>query len=137
MKAPSIPLGKIICERQFTLYTADGEQRLITVRLGAPVVTTIEGFLVPEGANPTGVFRCPIQILGLDQDERLFGAFGEDSFVALQFAIDLIGDQLELGMARLGLTNRYPQREGVPKDSWIWRYNSQTDEAVVENGLAE
>ena len=100
-------------------------------------MTAIEGSLVPAGANPTGVFRCPIQILGLDQDERLFGAFGEDSFVAPQFAIDLIGDQLELGMARLGLTNKYPQREGVPKDSWIWRYNSQTDEAVVENGLAE
>jgi hypothetical protein len=84
-----------------------------------------------------GLFRCPIQILGLDRDERLFGVFGEDSFVALQFAINLIGDQLELGIPRLGLTNEYPQREGAPKDSWIWRYNSRTDEAIVENGLAE
>ena len=77
-------MGKIISERQFTLSTADGEQRLISVRLGAPVVTAIEGSLVPAGANPTGVFRCPIQILGLIQDERHFGAFGEECFVALR-----------------------------------------------------
>jgi len=38
--------------------------------------------------------------------------FGKDCFVALQFFIDLIGDQLGLRIARLGLTNKYPQARG-------------------------
>jgi hypothetical protein len=128
MRADSIPLGKIIGERQFTVYTAEGVQRLITVRLGAPVATTSEGALLPEGAAATGTFRCPVQIMGVDQDEKIYGVFGEEQFVALQYAINLIGEQLNHGIARMSFTNRYPGHR-LP-DSWIWRYNSRPDEPI-------
>jgi hypothetical protein len=57
------------------------------------------------GGTSQGEFRCPVQILGLDKDDAIYAPFGEDPFVALQYAIDLIGDLLKERSERLGLEN--------------------------------
>jgi hypothetical protein len=87
------PVGTVIAERRIQLYERTGEARWITVRLGSPVGVYLEdGSPLRSGDLEEGTFRCPIQILGLDHDEGVYVPFGEDPFVALQFAVDLIGD---------------------------------------------
>jgi hypothetical protein len=121
MDAQPIALGKVICQRSFDLYTPDGQPRSVSVLLGMPVPTTLDGRVLPKGEGPRGIFRCPFQITGLHHDERVEGAFGEDSFIALQYAIDFIGDRLNLYSKKLGLTNTRPRPDGS-RDSWIWTY---------------
>jgi hypothetical protein len=71
---------------------------------------------------PRGDFRCPFQIIGLDRDEKIDAPFGEDPFVALQYAINLAGDRLDAGVERLKLRNSHRNGPSMP-DSWIWRYD--------------
>ncbi len=86
-----------------------------------PVATNLDGRVLHEGEEPSGTFRCPFQITGLNHDERVDGVFGEDAFVALQYAIDFIGDRLDLYSKELGLTNKQRRPDGT-RDSWIWAY---------------
>jgi hypothetical protein len=47
--------------------------------------------------------------------------WGEDAFVALQYAIDVAGDLLDSMMAREKLDVRW--KAGEPqRSSWIWQY---------------
>jgi hypothetical protein len=71
-------------QRTFSLFRRDGTSLPVTVRLGAPFI----GNKPKPPAQPE--YRCAIQILGID-DERVTAPWGEDPFVALQFAIDLVG----------------------------------------------
>lgn len=102
-KSPMIALGDVIAERRFTLLESSGVGRLIWVRLGRPVMTDQSG--VPQEGQHIHTFRCPFQITGLDCDDRVFAPFGEDPFVALQYAIHLVGDVIESGAKRLNLQN--------------------------------
>jgi len=124
VKAQPIALGTVICQRNFELYTPQGEPRPIVVRLGLPVATTTDGRLLGEGEESSGVFRCPVQITGLNIDERVDGIFGEDPFVALQYAIDFIGYRLDAGLKDLKLANKQPSPTNPDsrQDSWIWSY---------------
>jgi hypothetical protein len=122
MMPSRFPLGTIIAERRMALYEHTGEERWITVRLGSPIGVRLEdGSPLRSGDSEEGTFRCPVQILGLDHDEGVYAPFGEDPFVALQYAIDLIGDLLNKGSDRLSLENKY---RALPptRDHWIWRY---------------
>jgi hypothetical protein len=122
MMPSRFPLGTIIAERRMALYEQTGEERWITVRLGSPIGVRLEdGSPLRPGDSEEGTFRCPVQILGLDHDEGVYAPFGEDPFVALQYAIDLIGDLLNKGSDRLSLENKY---RALPptRDHWIWRY---------------
>ena len=121
MNAQPIALGTVICQRSFELFSSDGQSRLVAVRLGMPVATNMDGRVLHEGEEGDGTFRCPLQIEGLNHDERVDGVFGEDPFVALQYAIDFIGDRLNLYSLELGLTNRRQRPDGT-RDSWIWAY---------------
>jgi hypothetical protein len=121
MDAQPIALGMVICQRNFELYTSDGQLRLVAVRLGMPVPTRLDGRVPRQGEEPSGIFRCPFQVTGLNRDERVDGVFGEDPFVALQYAIDFIGDRLKLYSKELGLTNKHQRPDGT-RDSWIWTY---------------
>lgn len=114
-----IPLGTVIAERRFALYEQDGQKRQVIVRLGKPVPATM-----PEKA-----FRCPLQIEGLELDERIFAPFGEDPFVALQYAINLAGDLLDKRAKELALENRHRTSPSDP-NSWIWRYDHYSNNAL-------
>jgi hypothetical protein len=91
MKAQRMALGSVICQRNFDLYTPAGEARSIVVRVGMPVPTTSEGRVLDEGEGLTDTFRCPVQITGLNHDERIDGVFGEDPFVASNMQSALSG----------------------------------------------
>ena len=121
MNAQPIALGVIVCQRSFDLYSPDGQSRSVTVRLGLPVATNLDGRVLKEGEEPFSTFRCPFQITGLDHDERVDGIFGEDPFVALQYALDFIGDRLNLYSKEPGLLNKWRRPDGT-RDSWIWAY---------------
>jgi hypothetical protein len=123
MPPAQFPLGTIVAERRVALHDQTGAQRWISVRLGSPVGVRLEdGTPLHPGDTEEGTFRCPLQIVGLDHDEAVYAPFGEDPFVALQYAIDLICDLLKSGSDRLSLENRHV----VPppaRDHWIWRYS--------------
>jgi len=121
MKAQSIELGTVVCQRSFDLSTPDGQFRSVTVRLGMPVPVTLDERALRDGDEPFRSFRCPFQILGLGHDERIDGAFGEDPFVALQYSIDFIGGRLNAYCEELGVRNDHPRPDGA-RDSWIWLY---------------
>jgi hypothetical protein len=125
MRTEPITLGNIIGTRQFSLYAADGEQRLVTVSVGAPILLKTED-----------VFRCPVQIVGLGCDKRIYGIFGEDAFVALQYAFDFIGQILDDKLKGLGLVNRN-RRDGSTRESWIWQFGTQPDESNFKDGAGE
>jgi hypothetical protein len=122
MNPGSFPLGTVIAERRIKLYAQSGEERWITVRLGLPVQARLDGELPGPQDLLEGTFRCPFQILGLDLDERVYAPFGEDPFVALQYAIDMIGDLLSRECERLGLVNKHASSPST-RDHWIWRYS--------------
>ena len=91
------------------------------MRLGSPVGACLADGSPLDLGILNDAFRCPVQILGLDHDERVYAPFGEDPFVALQYAIDLIGDLLKNGSDRLHLENRNPFSPST-QNNWIWRY---------------
>jgi hypothetical protein len=112
------------------------KKRWITVRPGSPVGVHLEdGSPLRSGDLEEGTFRCSIQILGLDRDEGVYAPFGEDPFVALQFAIDLIGDLFQKGCDRLNLENKYRVAPST-REHWIWRYPSQKGGKGGEKGTA-
>ena len=105
----SIEFGQVIAEREFAPFREDGTSLKIAIRLGKP-------FQEPA----TGEYRCPIQILGTG-DEGIRAPWGEDPFVALQYAIDLVGQLLDDIVRREKLEIRF--RPAYPsRTSWIWRY---------------
>jgi len=102
-----LELGPVVAERQFPLFKQDGTKLPITVRIGKPF-------------EVAGEYRCPVQILGKGNG-RVHAPFGEDPFVALQYAIDLVGQLLDDLMRRENLETRF--RPGEPqRASWIWRF---------------
>lgn len=131
-----ISLGDVIAERRFTLHEATGVSRLVWVRLGKPVAVDQAG--VPQPTSDPHTFRCPFQIVGLECDDKIFAPFGEDPFVALQYAIRLTGDILKRESKRLHLTNPIaairertqpggPHFEDAGGASWIWEFDSRPD----------
>jgi hypothetical protein len=134
-KTSPFPLGDVIAERNFTLYEGSREKRQICVRIGSPVLTSLDG----GSSLPTdelAIFRCPLQITGLDCDERVFAPAGNDAFMAIQNAIHLAGDILDSATERLKLVNplavaRERHKPGGPhfadagRSSWLWHYDSR------------
>lgn len=124
MSNEPFPMETIIAERQLVAFNQNGKH-IIVVRLGAPM-----RFQFPYGREPMqdpnqrGIFRCPLQITGLDLDHRVFPISGADAFEALQYAIDFAGQLLADGYARLNLENRAHFDASTP-DHWIWRYPSE------------
>jgi hypothetical protein len=116
MENGDFPLGTIIAQRQVTLYDQTGVERIITVRLGAPVEVRFP-------SDSLRLFRCPLQIAGLDHDGKVFAPAGGDAFVALQYSIDFIGDLIRDGASRLALQNRH-RSDPSTRDHWIWRFGS-------------
>src|SRR5271154_2734532 len=109
----STELGPVTAERALTLFRKDGAALPISVRLGQPFVG--KPFKAPESPE----FRCAGQIVGIG-DEHVVAPWGEDPFVALQYAIDLIGQMLDDLVRREDLEIRF--RSGEDRTSWIWRY---------------
>ena len=97
-KSKSMKIDHPLAERTFMLFRRDGTSFAVTVRLGAPFV----GNTPP--AHPE--YRCAVQILGIG-DDRVIAPWGEDSFVALQYAIDLIGQMLDDLVRRENLEIRF------------------------------
>ncbi len=102
-------MGQVIAQRDFEIFRPDGTPLIVTVRLGKPFREA-----------STGDYRCPIQILGIG-DESIRAPWGEDPFIALQYAIDVLGQLLDQLMMREKLEVRRhwgdPERPG-----WIWKY---------------
>jgi hypothetical protein len=112
-----IPLGTVVAERHFILLDSEGREREVIVKLGAPVQTE----------TVTGLSRCPAQILGLGVDQNVYAPAGEDAFVALCYALDLIGQVLEAQSKSLKLQNRYKTGE-TRSPAWVWQYMDQPSE---------
>jgi hypothetical protein len=131
MTLKPFPMGMTIAERKISAYDQNGEKRQITVRLGAPVRVAF-----PNGTQPLsdlsqpGIVRCPLQITGLDVDERVYPIAGGDEFEALQYAIDFAGDILLDGSARLGLKNR-SRVDASTRSHWVWQF--PPDQSEVGN----
>jgi hypothetical protein len=109
---PKIPLGRVVAERHFDLRDSKGREREIVVKLGAPVQIK------------TGLFRCPAQILGLGVDQIVYDPAGEDAFIALCHALDLIGQVLEGESKSLNLQNRYKTGE-TRSPAWVRQYTDK------------
>jgi hypothetical protein len=109
---PKIPLGRVVAERHFDLRDSKGREREIVVKLGAPVEIK------------TGLFRCPAQILGLGVDQIVYDPAGEDAFIALCHALDLIGQVLEGESKSLNLQNRYKTGE-TRSPAWVRQYTDK------------
>jgi hypothetical protein len=108
---PKIPLGTVVAERHCVLWDCEGREREIVVKLGAPIQTE----------TVSGLYRCPAQILGLGVDQIVYDPAGEDAFVALCYALDLIGQVLEEASKTLNLQNRYKTSE-IRSPAWVWQY---------------
>lgn len=137
-EASPFPLGDVIAERSFTLYEADGAKRQICVRIGRPVLTALNGSLQVPAEGLT-LFRCPLQITGLDYDERVFAPAGGDPIMALQYAIHLAGGLIDGATERLSLVNalavtRERHHPGgahftdAGLSSWLWHYDCCPDQ---------
>jgi hypothetical protein len=109
-KSKRLKIDQPIAERTFMLFRRDGTSQPVTVRLGARFV----GKAPRPPAQPE--YRCATQILGIG-DERVIAPWGEDPFVALQYAIDLLGDRLDDFVRRENLEIRF--RSGDDKQKWI------------------
>lgn len=110
-KSKRMKIDQPIAERAFMLFRRDGTSLPVTVRLGAPFV----GKASKPPAQPE--YRCAVQILGIG-DERVVAPWGEDPFVALQHAIDFVGEKLDDFVRRENLQIRFRSS----KRKWIWRY---------------
>jgi len=108
---PKIPLGTVVAERHCILWDSEGRQREVIIKLGAPIQ--------PESAS--GLFRCPVQILGLGVDHIVYDPAGEDAFVAPCYALDLVGQVLEEASKSLNLHSRYKTSE-TRSPAWVWQY---------------
>jgi uncharacterized protein DUF6968 len=106
----SVSLGEVIAERIFAVIRPDGAEIEITVKLGKPFKEDS-----PED------YRCPLQIVGVG-NERIYAPWGEDPFVALQYALDYIGVLLDEVLAAEQIRFEQDRRETVDEDRWIWRY---------------
>jgi hypothetical protein len=110
-KSRTVELGPIVAEKSFTLFRRDGSPLQVSVRLGTPFVGR------RSKAAKSAEYRCGAQIIGLG-DETVVAPWGEDPFVALQHAIDYIGEKLDDLVRCEKLEIRFrSQRTG-----WIWRY---------------
>ena len=117
-------MGTIIAERTLAAYDQSGEKHSVVVRLGAPQnYPSIESREPTSDRLPTGIARCPLQIIGLDLDDKIYAAGGNDAFQSMLYAINLAGDLLDAGYARLGFKNR-TRFDGTPSDHWIWRFEA-------------
>jgi hypothetical protein len=126
-------MGTIIAERRLILYSRAGEKRTVIVRLGAPVMVRFpELRQIAHDSSEPGVYlyRCPVQIDGLDHDGKVFPVGGEDPFVALQYAIDLVGDLLNDGSERLQLESR-ARFDSSTRDHWVWRFPPNSREVAI------
>lgn len=124
MQASDFQLGMIVAERRMVLFDPSGHERPITIRLGAPVRVQFPADTktsVATDESGLSTYRCALQIEGLDHDEKVYAPFGGDAFVALQYAIDFIGDLLQDGSKRLGLVNRN-RVDSHTLNHWIWQY---------------
>jgi hypothetical protein len=134
---PSFPLGEIIAKRRFTLYEKSGGARQVIVEIGKPVPASLQGAHLAD-AGEGDHFRCPLSITGLGLDSRVFPPAGEDSLMALQYAIGLAGQVIDEAVQRLNLINplhevrerHHPGRKhfdaaGYP--DWLDRYDSRPD----------
>ena len=88
VKSKRMKIDHPIAERTFKLFRRDGTSFAVTVRLGAPFV----GEKSKQPAQPE--YRCAVQISGIG-DDRVIAPWGEDTFVALQYAIDFVGEKLD------------------------------------------
>jgi hypothetical protein len=103
-----LSLEVVIAERIFSLFRADGTEVQITARLGKPYKE-----------KSLGDYRCPSgPWFGND---RIYAPWGEDPFVALQYAIDYIGQLLDAAAAREQLQDGRNRRSAT-ENRWIWRY---------------
>lgn len=75
-------LGDVIAERRFSLTTRDGQQTVVTVKLGKPV----------EFDDGTGYY-APFQLTGIGSEKIKYAA-GVDAVQALQLAMKMIGANL-------------------------------------------
>jgi hypothetical protein len=107
-----LELDVVVAEREFPLFKRDGTRVPVTVRIGKPFK-----------AEKFGDYLCPLQVLSLGKGP-VRGAWGEDSFVALQHAMDLAGKVLDDLVKRENLETRF--RASGPHNlagvTWIWRY---------------
>ncbi len=115
MQKKPFPMGVIIAERQIFAYEKSGEKRLIVVRLGAPIQ------MGPSEKFPVAAACCPLQVQGLNNDDKVYPVLGGDAFEAIQYAIDFAGDLLSDGYVRLRLENR-SRLDSSTRNHWIWRY---------------
>lgn len=106
----AVPLGEVIAERIFAVVKPDGAEIEITVKLGKPFKE-----------DSLGDYRCPLQIVGVG-NERIYAPWGEDPFVALQYAVDYIGVVLDEALAAEQIRFEKDHRKTVDEDRWIWRY---------------
>lgn len=118
MSPTPFPIGTIIAERRISAYEKSGEKRMIQVRLGASIRADVFTGLP--------LFRCPLQVLGIGLDEKIYPIAGGDAFEAMQYAIDFAGDLLKEGYARLQLENR-TRVDSTTREHWIWRYAPDTE----------
>jgi len=134
---PSFPLGEIIAKRRFTLYEKSGGARQVIVEIGKPVPASLQGAHLAD-AGEGDHFRCPLSITGLGLDSRVFPPAGEDSLMALQYAIGLAGQVIDEAVQRLNLINplhevrerhhpgsKHFDAAGYP--DWLYRYDSRPD----------
>jgi hypothetical protein len=107
--AAPLSLKVPLAQRVFSLFRPDGSEVQVTARLGQPYRD-----------ESLGDWRCALQVLGLG-NERVYAPWGEDPFVALQYAIDYIGQLLDEAVARQQLHDS-SDRVSVTENRWIWRY---------------
>jgi hypothetical protein len=134
---PAFPLGEVVAKRRFTLYEKSGAPRQVIVEIGKPVPVSLQGELLAN-AREDDHFRCPLSITGLGLDSRVFPPSGEDSLMALQHAIVLVGQVIDEAVRRLNLINplheawerhrpgkKHFDASGYP--DWLYRYDSRPD----------
>jgi hypothetical protein len=134
---PAFPLGEIVAKRCFTLYEKSGGVRQVIVEIGKPVPVSLQGAYLVEAVEGDH-FRCPLSITGLGIDGRVFPPSGEDSLMALQYAIGMAGMVIDEAVRRLNLINaleevRERHRPGCKHfdatgyPDWLYRYDSRPD----------
>jgi hypothetical protein len=109
----------------------------VIVEIGRPVPASLQrAQLADAGEGEGDYFRCPLSITGLGLDSRVFPPAGEDSLIALQYAIGLAGQVIDDAVQRLDLINplhevrkrhhpgsKHFDAAGYP--DWLFRYDSR------------